>query len=897
MPDYGTIGTLKTAPAAADLIQLGDGATGVTARTTIASITAPLASRFYDVGTRAVELSLTLDKTGVTHAGTTLDTIITAAPPAGYDGWRIPKGTYLISALTEITVVRSINVDATDATFVFSTDSDGIRFRAGDLNYHDVTWRGGFFDLRSQPVSTSVPFGGAPFPAGTTQGVSVRTDALLFVSQLDANVEVIGALGHVEVTDATFVAHADHWELAGGDSAIFVSTCKSALFERNTFIGIRDLGIYMSADYFETSPVSPGGNNAIVRNNEFRNCAGGAAIKRGGLNFQVIGNRFSNCWQGAAAETVGTSLYKERPFQTYNVIVTGNLFNRCHRGVAVEHTSGVTVSGNIFGEAGLDMDDMVTEQAPRFSAPGVFAPLHHVEAIDCETVYVRDNQYGGKHASSAGATLTDIGNTQDPAKVVVWDRRQGTVGSSSGFDITLPAAPPGGEIIVGLSMGSARTLVWTGSPTAVHGTQQAKLARFPASSSNTTVNVSWAGGNSLATWWALGLEKVDSANVAVAESVQSANTTTIITTPALTPGVVPNTAGMVIRVATTNLGSIFDPVTGEVRVSESTTGSYVVAQSEYAGATIPALDVTRTNNDSQNEVGLTVYFPPLQPPAQPLFDDITLPARTTQPAAPLAGSALLYVREIAGASVVVLQGPNGREVDLQASYATNRIGTWSPQSGTAVTVAGMPRTAVGTTSHPAITLGSRLAASRRWRVASATTANSAADERSDVALVGRGSAAGVGGFTYSNRVAVTTQPATTRCFFGLSSSLAAISTSQDPQALTNVIGIGFNLAIDANWQILHNDGAGVCTKINLGASFPSNSLTNLLNVRIHCPPFAGEVGVEVINETTGVSAVYTLSTDLPAQAQVLSVRNYANNGGTASTVHYECTGVYIESDY
>ena len=41
----------------------------------------------------------------------------------------------------------------------------------------------------------------------------------------------------------------------------------------------------------------------------------------------------------------------------------------------------------------------------------------------------------------------------------------------------------------------------------------------------------------------------------------------------------------------------------------------------------------------------------------------------------------------------------------------------------------------------------------------------------------------------------------------------------------------------------------------------------------------------------------TLDTDIPAATQFLSPRNFMNNGATAAAVAYDCSGVYVETDY
>ena len=57
-----------------------------------------------------------------------------------------------------------------------------------------------------------------------------------------------------------------------------------------------------------------------------------------------------------------------------------------------------------------------------------------------------------------------------------------------------------------------------------------------------------------------------------------------------------------------------------------------------------------------------------------------------------------------------------------------------------------------------------------------------------------------------------------RNFFGLTESFATIG-SVNPSTVINTIGFGAD-ADDTNLHIIHNDGSGVATKINLGADFP-----------------------------------------------------------------------------
>ncbi|MFN4184857.1 MAG: hypothetical protein ACK4M6_08710 [Hyphomonas sp.] len=47
----------------------------------------------------------------------------------------------------------------------------------------------------------------------------------------------------------------------------------------------------------------------------------------------------------------------------------------------------------------------------------------------------------------------------------------------------------------------------------------------------------------------------------------------------------------------------------------------------------------------------------------------------------------------------------------------------------------------------------------------------------------------------------------------------------------------------------------------------------------------------------GAVAEFEITANLPAAAQLLSPRNYMNTGSTAAAVAYDCSGVYVETDY
>jgi hypothetical protein len=209
----------------------------------------------------------------------------------------------------------------------------------------------------------------------------------------------------------------------------------------------------------------------------------------------------------------------------------------------------------------------------------------------------------------------------------------------------------------------------------------------------------------------------------------------------------------------------------------------------------------------------------------------------------------------------------------------------------------MPRTAVGTVATPTLTTTGLADSMRRWRVTSAATASAVAEERSAGWVCWRGNADGLGGWNYVNRLSLTTVQATGMGFFGLYGSIAALATTLTLATVLNCIGIGFQRGAHANWQLVHNDGAGAPTLIDLGAGFPVASMTNVLTLYIAAAPNGADIGVRVVEEVSGAAVEFTIATNMPAATQLLSPRNYMNNGATAAAVAYDCAGVYVETDY
>jgi len=260
---------------------------------------------------------------------------------------------------------------------------------------------------------------------------------------------------------------------------------------------------------------------------------------------------------------------------------------------------------------------------------------------------------------------------------------------------------------------------------------------------------------------------------------------------------------------------------------------------------------------------------------------------------------IFYAKDVAGRLVPKFKGPSGLDSRLQPALDGNGMGWIMPHTTTTFTNQGTPTfTAVGTVSHPTLAAGSLRASTRRAIVTSAATANSAAELRVAFAPIWRGDAAGLGGFFTTMRFGCSSAVAGQRMIVGWTSSTSAIATTQNPSALTNCFFVG-NDAGDANLQIMHNDGAGSCTKIDLGASFPVPSSANdaMYEVVFFVAPNDSTIGYRVTRLDTGDVTSGTLSTDLPTSTTFLAPHLYVNNNGVATAVILDFYRYYLETDY
>lgn len=219
-----------------------------------------------------------------------------------------------------------------------------------------------------------------------------------------------------------------------------------------------------------------------------------------------------------------------------------------------------------------------------------------------------------------------------------------------------------------------------------------------------------------------------------------------------------------------------------------------------------------------------------------------------------------------------------------------------PGNGSSICLGGGNYTNVGTTAvqPPVEGAGFDVNSSRpRLTHTSSASANQVAGFRSPTAQVMRGSTATKGGFrftcTFSTQSSVTNQ----RAFVGLNGSTGAITGAFVPSNQTDCILFAYDDG-QTTWRIMHNDGSGTCTAVDLGANFPVTP-DEIYTVQFTALPGGSVVTYRVERLSTGDVAEGTLSSNLPATTTALTTHALIGNGaggGAATLCHY---GTGIES--
>lgn len=270
------------------------------------------------------------------------------------------------------------------------------------------------------------------------------------------------------------------------------------------------------------------------------------------------------------------------------------------------------------------------------------------------------------------------------------------------------------------------------------------------------------------------------------------------------------------------------------------------------------------------------------------------------PATPATDKMAVFGRKVAGRMLLAFIGPSGLDSVLQPSLARNKVAFATARGNSAsVDALGMLLTAVGTATIANVATTNIHTWSRRIDYLVTVAATTAvAGFRMSTNQWGTGNAAGLGGFHFICRWGPSTgvATATTRCFVGMSNTVAA-PTDVNPSTLLNMIGMGWDNG-DTNIQMMRNDGTGTATKIDLGASFPrpNTNTSQIFEIALFCAPNTTTIYYEVTDIGSGAVATGSFSTDIPSNTTLLSPRGWMSVGGTSSVIGLAQCSVYIETD-
>lgn len=260
--------------------------------------------------------------------------------------------------------------------------------------------------------------------------------------------------------------------------------------------------------------------------------------------------------------------------------------------------------------------------------------------------------------------------------------------------------------------------------------------------------------------------------------------------------------------------------------------------------------------------------------------------------APAAGGVKMLGLPAAGRTVPGFLSQDGLQTLLQPYFFNRYPMIWKPQPGTGglSTFGGAAPTAVGTATGAApsdISLFTRHLKLEYLLTPASATAIAGFRGVNLFVTVGETASGRGGGFLFDGTWGPSTGVtiSTHRAFFGLAVITSAPS-DVEPSTAVNCVAMGWDAA-DANVQMMHNDAAGTCTKVDLGASFPvpSADRTQLYRLEMYSPKSTTQsVEYRVTNINTGAVATGTITTNLPATTAFMAQRGWMSVGGTSSVV-------------
>lgn len=219
-----------------------------------------------------------------------------------------------------------------------------------------------------------------------------------------------------------------------------------------------------------------------------------------------------------------------------------------------------------------------------------------------------------------------------------------------------------------------------------------------------------------------------------------------------------------------------------------------------------------------------------------------------------------------------------------------------PTRWSAVTAIGTSlETQAGTVAHPLLSNAGLRAGTPRWSLTGNGTADGGVGQFTGnyLAMVSASGSA-TGGFAYRCRFSVTSTRANQRGFVGLMSYMTNTANAEPYNGPDN-IGVAFDTAADANYQMVCHPDYGVLTKQDAGAGFAIGNANAVLEVVLKNAPGSGIVTWKLRDLNSGANAAGAFTANLPGPAKPLGHKHFMNNNGNVGAVSMELMPIYLGS--
>jgi hypothetical protein len=252
---------------------------------------------------------------------------------------------------------------------------------------------------------------------------------------------------------------------------------------------------------------------------------------------------------------------------------------------------------------------------------------------------------------------------------------------------------------------------------------------------------------------------------------------------------------------------------------------------------------------------------------------------TTTPTAPTTGLTI-FARKRPGHTRLAQIGIRGLDTELQEFFPSAEIMYLVATVNSAI-----PQSygcAAATTNGPAAktqTTTSQFTTYRRMALNNPSGTNQFSQCRTPTAVLFRGSSSVIGGFYAVVRFGVESNLANSRIMAGVNGNWAG---NNDVSNSTDCFVFGKDSA-DSNLQVMYNDNAGTCTKVDLGASFPATtSAADMYEGRLYCPPNGSTMYYWIKNLMSGAEASGDtgVSTNIPTTTTAMNLGVWFGTGST-----------------